>query len=68
MSIRIDVSINFPDSVSHQGFIDDARASGRTPEQYLTGLLDIELPPLKVNQSFDIANPLASLGYTSLNQ
>ena len=68
MITRIDVRFNFKDSASHQAFIDDVKASKLTPDQYLLKLLDIALTPLKVNDGFDISNPLGSLGYTTPKQ
>jgi hypothetical protein len=66
MSIkRIDVSVKFTDAASQQAFEDAVQASELTFGQYLAGLLNCELPSVKVNEGFDIANPLASLGLTS---
>jgi hypothetical protein len=68
MSInRIDVSVKFTDALSQQAFEDAVQASGLTIGQYLLGLLNCELPPLKVNEGFDITNPLASLGIALSN-
>jgi hypothetical protein len=67
MSIRIDVSVKFADTSSQQAFEDAVQVSGLTTGQYLLGLLESEPPPLKVNEGFDITNPLATLGIALSN-